>query len=110
MLSDLKTGKCLIVDDSEENLVTISRLMKKFSFSAIELARSGEEALSILQSERNSMVWDLILMDISMPGMGGIDASARIKSDEELRDIPIIILTGHAVDEFLAPAFEVGGE
>lgn len=108
MLTDLKTGKCLIVDDSEENLATISRLMKKFDFSSIVLARSGEEALAILQNERNSMVWDLILMDISMPGMGGIDASARIKSDEELRDIPIIILTGHAVEEFLSPAFEVG--
>lgn len=38
MLTDLKTGKCLIVDDSEENLATISRLMKKFDFSSIVLA------------------------------------------------------------------------
>jgi len=79
----------LIVDDNLVSLKQISaQLAKDYEVS---LAKSGELALQICAREKP----DLILLDVEMPGMDGFATIARLKEDPQLKDIPVIFLTGN---------------
>lgn len=78
----------LIVDD-EVDLCNAMEMFLTFKGYACKIAHSGGEALDILHSQRI----DLVLMDVMMPGMNGFEASRRIKNDESLQFIPIIMIT-----------------
>ena len=94
----------LIVDDSVENLKLLTGLLKD-SYK-IKIAKHGQKAVEIVKSNPNIQ---LILMDIMMPIMNGIEACQLIKTDPSTRHIPIIFLTGlkstdHETDGFAAGA------
>ena len=82
--------KVLIVDDNPPMIFSVKAGLEdidpSFEVAGVE---SGEECLAYLKTNRP----DLILMDIMMPEMDGWDVTARIKENEELKDIPIIFLT-----------------
>jgi putative two-component system response regulator len=78
----------LVVDDTPDNLMLIAELLKgKYRVKA---ANSGQRALRLL---RNDPLPDLILLDIMMSGLSGYDVAEQLKSDDRIRDIPIIFLT-----------------
>jgi diguanylate cyclase (GGDEF)-like protein len=78
----------LIIDDAKENIIVLSRLLK--SQGNIMFAQSGEEGLRLaLQSAP-----DLILLDISMPGMDGFEVLMQLKQAQATLDIPVIFITG----------------
>ncbi len=78
----------LIVDD-EIDMCNALEMFLTFKGYACKIAHSGGEALDILHAQRI----DLVLMDVMMPGMNGFEASRRIKNDESLKFIPIIMIT-----------------
>ncbi len=80
--------KILIVEDDPTTVQLIEFLLKKNNFEVL-IAYNGEEALQIARKEKS----DLILMDVMMPKMDGIEAIEKLKKDENTRDIPIIILS-----------------
>jgi CheY-like chemotaxis protein len=80
--------KVLLVDDSNTTLM-LERLILSHSPYEIVTAKDGVEAVEKARSERP----DLILMDLIMPKMNGLDACQRIRSDEATRAIPIIMVT-----------------
>ena len=86
-------GRILIVDDDMRALFALSKILSKKGFDTLK-AESGKKALKIL-SENPDV--DLILMDIMMPEMDGYESISRIKSEESLKDIPIIALTAKAM-------------
>ena len=102
----------LIVDDSPHIRELFRTLLKKEGLpEEVLTAGSAREAFKYLGmdgSEGASTLVDLILMDISMPDMNGIEACRWIKSTTSLRDIPIIMITGHSQVELLDEAFEAG--
>jgi diguanylate cyclase (GGDEF)-like protein len=78
----------LIIDDAKENIVVLSRLLK--SHGNIIFAQNGEEGLlSAMQS-----IPDLILLDISMPGLDGFEVLMRLKQSPSTADLPVIFITG----------------
>lgn len=81
-------AKILIVEDDPTTVQLIEFLLKKNNFEVL-IAYDGEEALQIAKKEK----LDLILMDVMMPKMDGIEAIEKLKKDENTRDIPIIILS-----------------
>ncbi|MDP3430263.1 MAG: ATP-binding protein, partial [Desulfomicrobium sp.] len=95
--------RILLAEDDETTLFSISRLLEKSGHS-VTVVHNGQEALEM--HEVND--FDLILMDISMPVMGGIEACQRIRGsgNSQKRDIPIIALTAYAMagdkEKFLA--------
>ena len=95
--------KVLIVDDQENNRLVIEDILRKLKCD-IRGAASGEEALTIL----DSWVPDLILMDQMMPGLSGIETTARIKSQETFAHIPIVMVTAKNEVNTLNEAFEAG--
>ena len=84
--------KILLVEDNEMNRDMLSRRLLKAGFEMV-IAVNGERAIDLARSEAP----DLILMDISLPGLDGWEATRRLKARPETRSIPIIALTAHAM-------------
>jgi putative two-component system response regulator len=93
----------LIVDDNLASLKQISaQLAKSYEIS---LAKSGEMALQICTQEKP----DLILLDVEMPGMDGFATIAQLKGNPQLKNIPVIFLTGNYDSATEARCNESGG-
>ena len=95
--------RVLIVDDAPELLLLLRKLVARMGYQ-VEIAAGAREALGILKAKRV----DLLLTDWSMPGMDGGELIAAIKQQESLREIPIIVLTGHDTDSERGAAQAVG--
>jgi phosphoserine phosphatase RsbU/P len=103
----------LVVDDSRVAQLHLCSLLERAGYGAdmVLVAQSAAEAFSILGTEapeRAGTGVDLILLDVIMPEMNGVEACRRIRSTEHLRDIPIIMVTGQSEKEQLAAAFAAG--
>ena len=83
--------KILIVEDVDFNRDLVVQLLED-QYQVVE-AINGKEGLEVAEIERP----DLILMDLSLPVMDGWEATRRLKAHDELRSIPIIALTAHAM-------------
>jgi diguanylate cyclase (GGDEF)-like protein len=101
----------LIVDDARDALEPLRLLLEAAGFGPLRTAGSAEEAFRLLgldgQADAAGDV-DVILMDVAMPGLSGIEACRRIKMDARLRDVPVIMLTGQTDERDLEAAFEAG--
>jgi two-component system, cell cycle response regulator DivK len=84
--------KILLVEDNEMNRDMLSRRLIKKGYEVI-MALDGEQALEMARAEAP----DLILMDISLPGLDGWEATRQLKAMPETQAIPIIALTAHAM-------------
>ncbi len=94
----------LIVDDNILNLQLTAGILKEEGY-LISLAQDGNSALVQLET----IVPDLFLLDIMMPGMDGLELCRTIKSNEKFRDIPVIFLTAKNQTEDLTAGFNAGG-
>ena len=97
-------GNILVVDDTVANLRLLSKILSTHGY-LVRLARDGELALTSARFNPP----DLILLDITMPGMNGYQVCEELKADPQMRDIPIIFIS--ALNEVLdkVKAFSVGG-
>ncbi|MDQ2101029.1 MAG: response regulator, partial [Tychonema bourrellyi B0820] len=82
----------LLAEDNEANISTVSSYLKAKGYRII-LAKNGREAIALAQSENPN----LILMDIQMPGMDGLEAMQQIRRYPNLVDVPIVALTALAM-------------
>lgn len=85
--------KILIVEDNEINMKLIKAILKTKGYILVE-AKDGEEALQAVVREKP----DLILMDIQIPKIDGLEATRRIRGMEEIGNTLIIALTAHAME------------
>lgn len=95
--------RVLIVEDQEDNRAILRDLLSKSGYDLIE-ATNGEEGVALAQSQRP----DLILMDVQLPIIDGYEATRRIKSNAELRSIPVIAVTSYALSGDEAKARAAG--
>jgi len=101
----MKSGSSiLIVDDVIENIQVAMNILKKYNYN-FSYAKNGEEALSLCKDNN----FDLILLDIMMPGIDGYEVCKRLKSDSKYSDVPVIFLTAKVDIDSMAHGFEVGG-
>jgi len=84
--------RILVVEDNETNIYLIGFILRKNKYEVIE-ARSGEKGVELALKERP----DLIIMDIQLPGIDGLEATRRIRESEAEEEIPIIALTSYAM-------------
>lgn len=94
--------RILIVDDEEMNRELMEAMMASFGHVS-ELAIDGPEAL-----EKVSPDFDLVLLDVMMPGMDGFEVARRIRENPEISDIPLIMVTGLSRQEDRLHAVKVG--
>lgn len=88
----------LLVDDDAVDVMTVQRSFKKNNITnPLFVASNGLEALAMLRGEGNYLIIPnqrrLILLDLNMPKMGGIEFLRELRADPELRSIPVIVLT-----------------
>lgn len=101
----------LIVDDSADSRELIKRYLEKNGFSDILTAESATEAFALLKADEPACVAsniELILMDVVMPGMDGIEACWLLKTHQCFKDVPVIVITGSDNGETLDRAFAAG--
>jgi two-component system, cell cycle response regulator DivK len=91
----------LVVEDAEETLELLSDILVEAGFQVV-CAQNGIDAVDTAVK----LLPDAILMDLSLPLMGGCEAARLLKSDPRTREIPILALTGH--HNYLAMAREAG--
>lgn len=111
MIEDKNHMMILIVDDDARFQIVIKAFLQWAGYNNLVIAKSAREALELLhEKDQNAteMQVDVILMDVNMPGMNGIEATKLINENERLRDIPIIMVTASGEEETLAGAFEAG--
>jgi CheY-like chemotaxis protein len=95
--------KILLVEDNEMNRDMLSRRLVRGGYEII-IAEDGARGVAMATSDRP----DLILMDMSLPVIDGWEATRRIKATPELRKIPIIALTAHAMATDRDKALQAG--
>ncbi len=103
----------LIVDDSPTSRMLLESILQHSGYGDLVQASSAAEALEFLKTQAEdapggTLPVNLVLMDLNMPGMDGIEATRIIKSDPLLRDLPIIMVTVSDDSDSLEQAFEVG--
>jgi signal transduction histidine kinase len=101
-----KPVKILVVDDREDNLLSIETILEREDYTIVKAA-SGRAALKILLLQQD---FTLILMDVQMPDMNGFETAALIYEREKLKQIPIIFITAHNQgEERMYEGYEMGG-
>ena len=95
--------KILIIEDEE---IMINLLQKKLSQEGynVSVARNGEEGLRLIKETMP----DLVLLDIIMPKMGGLEVMEAMQKDEKLKDIPVIIVSNSGQPVEIDKAKELG--
>lgn len=93
----------LLVEDNEDNLIIYTTILRFGGYRVVQ-ARDGRAALEAART----VAPDLILMDVSIPYVDGLEVTRRLKSDPATRRIPIIALTAHALPSDRDRALEAG--
>lgn len=98
-------GRILVVDDNASNRDLLLRRLSREGHAAIEAA-SGHAALEALSTEEA----DLVLLDLIMPDMNGLEVLGRLKADPRLREIPVIMISGLQDTDSVIRCIEAGAE
>jgi len=100
----------LLVEDNIEDAIFTQKILRFNNLSQdMVLAASGQEAMDALERfGREGNCPDLILLDINLPDISGIDLLKRIKDDARFRNVPVVILTGSNEDEDIQKSYDLG--
>jgi two-component system, cell cycle response regulator DivK len=99
---DASAPVVLVVDDNDDTRTMYAALLSTWGFR-VQVAADGAQALAAADERP-----DVIVMDLAMPGLNGWEATRRLKSAERTKDIPVIVLTAHALDHYREVAVAAG--
>jgi two-component system cell cycle response regulator DivK len=95
----------LVVEDNEPSRDALARRLERRGYNVV-LASDGQQAVAVART----MSPNLILMDLGLPGIDGWEATRLLKSSEDTRDIPIIVLSAHAMTNDREMALAAGSD
>ncbi len=95
--------RILVVEDNETNMYLIRFILKNKGYQVVE-AITGEEGVELALKEKP----DLVIMDVQLPGIDGLEATRRIRKSEAGEELPIVALTSHAMVEDKEKALKAG--
>jgi CheY-like chemotaxis protein len=109
-MSSLQPPPILLVEDNPMDLdLTLRAFNKKRLTNHVQVARDGEEALAyIARWESGEPVPAVILLDINLPKVSGLEVLRQLKTHERFRRIPVVILTSSREDRDLKTAYDLG--
>jgi len=100
-----KVRTVLLVEDNEDNRIVYTTMLEHFGYRVTQ-AGDGEAAIREVHQERP----DIVIMDISIPGIDGWTVTARLRADPATQDIPIVAVTAHTLPEHRQRARDLGCE
>jgi len=103
--SSIQPKRVLVVDDNEMNGSYIRTVLSKHPFT-IDVVTDGQAALDAVQRHRP----DLVLLDVMMPGMSGLDVLETLRADPAFTNIPVILVTAKSQDEDLLTGYQSGAD
>ena len=97
--------RVLVVEDNDKNMKLIRDVLQATGYDTVE-ASTGDDAVKLALSQAPA----LVLMDVQLPGIDGVEALARLRDDERTASIPVLALTAQAMhgdrERFLAAGFD----
>ena len=96
-------GSLLLVDDNEMNRDALSRRLRQRGFQ-VTLASDGREALAL----SGTTAFDLVLLDVEMPGLSGLDVLAELRRTRSATELPVIMVTARSEGADIVEAFGIG--
>ena len=97
--------RILVVDDSTEDVLLLEEAMQEYGLHAeLESVCDGERALARLRD--GGRLPDLVLLDLNLPLLGGHEVLREVKGDDELRRIPVVVLSTSASEEDVVAAYD----
>lgn len=109
MNNDLTPVHILLVEDNPQDVEITRRALEKGQVkNRLTVARDGQEALDILEALKSDDPPALILLDLNLPRLNGIEVLQVIKADPHLRRIPVIVLTTSTREEDVVRAYDLG--
>jgi sigma-B regulation protein RsbU (phosphoserine phosphatase) len=99
-------ARLLVVDDNEDNRYTLGRRLNRLGYDRIDFANDGQAALDAMRAGS----FDLVLLDVMMPGMNGYQVLEHVKLDARLRHVPIIMISAVDEVESVIRCIELGAE
>ncbi|MFP8779501.1 response regulator [Hydrogenophaga sp. RWCD_12] len=110
MNASLQPPPILLVEDNPMDLdLTLRAFNKKRLTNHVQIARDGEEALAFIPRwEAGEQVPAVILLDINLPKVSGLEVLRQLKTHERFRRIPVVILTSSREDRDLKTAYDIG--
>ena len=97
--------KVLYIEDNEDNIFMLKSRLEYKGYEVI-IAKDGYEGYETAMTSAP----DIILLDVGLPGIDGYETAKKIKDDEKIKNIPIIMLTAHALSDDRAKAIQAGAE
>lgn len=98
IVEDNAADACLVVDELRQAATTI----------VVHTATSGRAALDLLRDPLAGPLPDVVLLDLNLPGLGGLDTLAELKADAELRRLPVLVLTTSKSQDEINRCYELG--
>src|SRR3982751_3867847 len=99
----IRKASLLVVDDNEANRDALSRRLAVKGYQ-VTVAAGGDEALASLEAA----AYDLVLLDVEMPGMSGFEVLSRIRQSRTSTQLPVIMVTARTEDTDIVEAFRIG--
>ena len=104
-----KELRIMMVEDDLLDAAAAKRLLRHNGLDKrLVIAADGKQAVSIMQSSSPADLPQLILLDINLPDMSGIDLLKSIKKEDKFKDIPVVILTGSNEDQDIQKSYDLG--
>jgi two-component system response regulator ResD len=97
--------RVLVVDDSADSVAIVQAILRNRGFD-VEAAADGPSALAMLEKRRP----DVILLDVMMPAMSGMEVLDRIRANPQHAGIPVILVTAKSADEDLLEGYKFGAD
>jgi CheY-like chemotaxis protein len=115
MIESMKNGNILLVEDNPQDERLILRAVRKVNLTnPIDVVRDGQQALDFLfgaaefARRDTSVLPVLVMLDINLPRVGGLDVLARLRADPRTRLLPVVILTSSDEDRDRIKSYEIG--
>ncbi len=102
-MTEQRKPRILVVDDDDFQHKVVDRILGQAHYELV-FASSGEEALHELEQAPI----DLVLMDVQMPGLGGLETTRRLKSLPHLAAVPVVMISGGSDDKIVAQCLQAG--
>ena len=104
----MRSSNILLVEDDQVDIITIKQALQEATItSRLVIVNNGEEALMFLRNPENEKP-GIILLDLNMPKMNGIEFLQIAKNDDCLKEIPVVVLTISKEDQDMVDSFNLG--
>ncbi len=105
----MRKNSILLVEDDELDIISFERTLKKLNIEYdLYIAHNGKEALNLLQDDKKPVEPDVILLDLNMPKMNGIEFLQTIRNDSKFQDLKVFVMTTSSEFSDRSTAEELG--